>query len=665
MIEAQAIDRSAIQQFIANNRQSFHQVLAFLDLSEGFTLGIVEIDVDGQIAGLVNAIEQHPDCQSMQFCLFNLDDPGLTFLRDEMVQRLSQVKKPVDKKLVILITGLENAIGNSLADDYPPFLQDLNYVRDILPRDIPYPILFFLPGYAVTRLGKFAPDVWAWISGIFTFTENYEQRHSLLQELRLPDLIFIDSKDSDINLEAEKKRLATLRERLEIYDQSGDDSPQELLYLFSEIGFALVGLEELTKAEVFLEKAQQLIQTEDSLKNQLTQAEIDSQLGIIFTSRTDGNRAENIEKAISYYQSALNIYTIDSFPEKWAMTQNNLGNAYRNRIKGDKADNLETAIAYYLSALTVYTPDAFPENFAVTQKNLGLAYYFRIKGSKAENLETAIAYFQNGLTIITKEDTFLQQWVETQYNLGGVYFERIKGEKVDNLETAITYFQNPLTIITKDAFPNVWAMTQIILGMVYSTRIKGEKADNLETAIACYQNALTIITPDAFPEQWAMTQNNLAIAYRNRIKGDKAENLETAIICCQNALTVYTKDTFPEDWAMTQNNLAIAYKNRIVGDQEININEAIKLLRSALTVRTTHQLPQDCLQSAKNLGDIGFETEQWKIAQEGYKLAIQAIEQICEWSPPDDHQRIREEAKDIYEKLNIVSQHLENIRSFS
>ncbi len=39
--------------------------------------------------------------------------------------------------------------------------------------DVPHPILFFLPDYALTRLAKYAPDFWAWRRGVFRFI-NFE-----------------------------------------------------------------------------------------------------------------------------------------------------------------------------------------------------------------------------------------------------------------------------------------------------------------------------------------------------------------------------------------------------------------------------------------------------------------------------------------------------------
>jgi hypothetical protein len=82
-------------------------------------------------------------------------------------------------------------------------------------------------------------------------------------------------------------------------------------------------------------------------------------------------------------------------------TQNNLANAYLYRINGSRADNLERAIEFYQAALTVRTFEDFPEDWAGTQNNLANAYLYRIRGSRADNLERAIEFSQAALTVST------------------------------------------------------------------------------------------------------------------------------------------------------------------------------------------------------------------------------------------------------------------------
>ncbi|NEQ16794.1 MAG: tetratricopeptide repeat protein, partial [Moorea sp. SIO3E2] len=210
-----------------------------------------------------------------------------------------------------------------------------------------------------------------------------------------------------------------------------------------------------------------------------------------------GDKASNIEIAITGYEVALTVVTRKELPEQWASNQNNLGNAYRDRIKGQKAQNLEDAIACYQLALAVYTREAFPVDWAMTQNNLGLAYLDRITGQKAQNLEDAIACYQLALEVRTR-DTFPIDWARTQYNLGNAYLERITGEKAQNLENAIPCYELALSVYTREAFPVHWAGTQYNLGNAYLKRIIGQKAQNLEDAIACYKSTLAVFTRDTF-----------------------------------------------------------------------------------------------------------------------------------------------------------------------
>ncbi|MFM6271702.1 MAG: tetratricopeptide repeat protein, partial [Dolichospermum sp.] len=144
-----------------------------------------------------------------------------------------------------------------------------------------------------------------------------------------------------------------------------------------------------------------------------------------------------------------------------------------------------------------------------------------------------------------------------------------------------------------------------------SDRIRGDKADNLEKAIAACQEALKVRTFDAFPQEWATIQNNLANAYFYRIRGEKAENLERAITACQEALKVFTFDAFP----------------------------------------------QDCLQTARNLGILHYNEEQWQPATEAYNIAIEAVENArLEALNPQSRQEVLSNAIGVFHR--IVQAHL-------
>jgi CHAT domain-containing protein len=330
-------------------------------------------------------------------------------------------------------------------------------------------------------------------------------------------------------------------------------------------------------------------------------ARTQNNLAVAYSNRINGDRAENLESAIGFYQAALTVYTLEDLPEKWATTQYNLAIAYTNRINGSRADNLERAIAFYEAALTIYTFEDFPEKWAMTQNNLANAYTNRINGSRADNLEVGIGFYEASLTVRTLED-FPLDWAMTQNNLAATYSDRINGDRAENLERAIGFYDAALTVRTLEDFPLDWAMTQNNLAATYSNRINGDRAENLERAIGFYEAALVVRTLKDFPLDWAGTQNNLAAAYSYRINGSQEENLELAIGFYQAALTIYTFEDFPEDWAGTQNNLATAYWQRINGSWAENLELAIGFYQAALTVYTFENFPLENLKNLNNLG---------------------------------------------------------------
>jgi tetratricopeptide (TPR) repeat protein len=118
-----------------------------------------------------------------------------------------------------------------------------------------------------------------------------------------------------------------------------------------------------------------------------------------------GNRAINLEIALTGYQIASEVFSQEQFPEQWRILQNYLGVAYIHRIQGDRAENLESAVHYLQAALELYSHSifAFPEQLALTQNNLGTAYAQRIRGEKAENLEFSIRCFNDALQVRTRE----------------------------------------------------------------------------------------------------------------------------------------------------------------------------------------------------------------------------------------------------------------------
>ena len=173
---------SQVAQFLALNQQVFAELLTFVDFADKFTIGFVEINFNAEIDVLIEALKSNDIAQEIQFEVLHLEEENLRFLLDEIVKVFPKIQVDVNKKLVLIVRGLEKSIGTF--GEYPPVLQDLNFVRDAYKYRFPYPMLFVLPDYAITRLAKFAPDFWAWRSGVFLFkTTQFTRNYAIAQAI--------------------------------------------------------------------------------------------------------------------------------------------------------------------------------------------------------------------------------------------------------------------------------------------------------------------------------------------------------------------------------------------------------------------------------------------------------------------------------------------------
>ncbi len=172
-------EKEQIKSFLEINQQAFTELLTFVDfVDEKLNIGFVEVNFAQDRDVLIEALIKHQNCQNIQFKVLHFSEPDLYFLRDELVVALEQIIVATDKKLILLITGLEKSIG--ALREYPKILTNLNFVRDDLRHTVCHPIILFLPEYALTRLAKYAPDFWSWRRKVFYFKTDH---HTLSESL--------------------------------------------------------------------------------------------------------------------------------------------------------------------------------------------------------------------------------------------------------------------------------------------------------------------------------------------------------------------------------------------------------------------------------------------------------------------------------------------------
>ncbi|WP_293146020.1 MULTISPECIES: tetratricopeptide repeat protein [unclassified Microcoleus] len=369
---------SQLAQFIAVNQQAFTQLLTFIDFSQNLTIGFVEVNFNAEADFLIESLKNHPISEENQFEVLSFGE-DLRFLRDEIVKILPTIKREANKELVLIVRGLEKSIGKF--GEYPPVLQDLNFVRDAYKTSVPYPILFVLPDYAITRLAKFAPDFWAWKSGVFLFKTTQSTRDDAVART-------IDSERSFRTLKTPEKqeRIELLESLLMDYSPSHsgtEKNPSACSNILHQLGVAYLSQGNPVKAREYLEPALKL--TKES-GNVSLQAEVYNELGKAY------EQERQFLAAMSAYQASLEIAQKLGNRRGEANTLYDLGNVCQD------LRDWQQATVFYQQCLEIEQAIGDIYSQASTYQQLGWV------AKEMWNLTEAERYYRKALEIFSEYD---------------------------------------------------------------------------------------------------------------------------------------------------------------------------------------------------------------------------------------------------------------------
>ncbi|AVH65893.1 tetratricopeptide repeat protein [Nostoc sp. 'Peltigera membranacea cyanobiont' N6] len=465
--------------FLQINQQSLAELLTFIDFADTqLTIGFVAVNFAEDRNTLIEILDNHPRCLDIQFEILNFAAPNLRFLRDEIIRDLKEIHLDADKKLVLIVIGLEKSIG--LSGEYPPVLQDLNFVRDAFTNSVPHPILIFLPDHALMRLAKYAPDFWAWRKGVFYF-----QTVQSTQDLAIEKTIESERILGSLDL-AERQERIDLLERL-LMEESTDIRTR--ITILQELGAAYRSIAEAEKSEYFLLKALKLTEEDENLAG--IKASVLHELGDTYHDLGEW------DKAIALFNQSLEITEhIDDVQGK-AVTLYELAGIYAN--KGD----VDKAIALYNQSLEITERIGDVHSKAATLHDL--AGIYADKG----DVDKAIALYNQSLEINERIGNF-QTKAAILSNLGILYAN--KGE----VDEAIALYNQSLEITQRIGNVQGKAATLSNLGILYAN--KGE----VDEAIALYNQSLEIKERIGDVQGKAATLHNLAGIYANKGEVDEA-----------------------------------------------------------------------------------------------------------------------------------------------
>ena len=483
--------------FLSINQQPFTELLTFIDFVDNkLNIGLVEIKFSQDRDILINALIEHPECNNIQFEILDFSSPNLRFLRDELVTALQQIQIEPNKKLILLITGLEKSIG--IVEEHPAVLTNLNFVRDDLRTSIPHPILLFLPDYALTRLAKYAPDFWAWNRKVFSFKTN---RANLIANSN--SIVYLDDFVENLELPAKRSRIELLLHLLDEYNSSSEEEKKNnsstISNIYNELGEAYYSLGGYDKAINYL---QQSLEISRELGDRHGEGKSLNSLGNAYHSLGE------YQRAIDYYQQSLAISRELGDRNGEAKSLNNLGSAYRY------LGEYQRAIEYYQQSLAISQEIGDRHGEGASLNNLGSAYL------SLGEYQRAIDFHQQTLAI--------QRQIGDRYgeglslnNLGNAY------HSLGEYQRAIDYYQQSLEISRElgDRYGEAASLNN--LGSAYYCLREYQRA------IDFYQQSLEIAREIGDRHGEANTWFNLGNTYKNL-----QQKLE-AITAYENARNLY------------------------------------------------------------------------------------------------------------------------------
>lgn len=302
-------------------------------------------------------------------------------------------------------------LENSLPSDGPrPALRLLNVAREKWQQSFAYPIVFWLPDYAVTLLATEAKDFWAWRSHQFEFVAE------LPEPAAAGSARFAGGLDDALNLDADRKqfRMAELRERI---NAAGADPDSEMaihvVVWLNELGVLLTALGNLDEAETIHRRS---LEIDEKLGRIEGVAASYGNLGITLGARGDLNGAEKM------HRKSLEIAEKLGRPEDIATASGNLGLVFRAR------GNLDEAEKMLRKSLEINTKLGRLDGMAKQYGNLGLIFMAR------GNLDEAEKLIRKALEIDEKLERL--DGMANQYaNLGSIFEKREDPDETRRLWT--------------------------------------------------------------------------------------------------------------------------------------------------------------------------------------------------------------------------------------
>jgi len=290
-------------------------------------------------------------------------------------------------------------------------------------------------------------------------------------------------------------------------------------------------------------------------------------LGLAYAESPAGNPADNLRRALAYYDVAAAIFDPRFEPVQHARVLNAAGAAHRGLGDRRKAAEL------FEKAVALFAEGGTENERAAAYNNLGLCR------SEMGQPDAGVEAFNEAIKLFDSyTDEGKRGIMSTLHNRGQAH--TALGTEA-GLEAALADFEEARGMIDPDENPLHYGMVEHSVGVTCSALAKASgdgRSAFLQEAIRAFNNSLQVFTRTAFPFYYALVKHNQGLAHES-LAG--AANLRRALACFEDALAVFDTRLHADAWKQAYASLERVEKQLNAGEPKTRIDHFAALLAVA------------------------------------------------------------------------------------
>jgi tetratricopeptide (TPR) repeat protein len=294
----------------------------------------------------------------------------LTLALDEPpYEQIARAAERAPQDAVLSVEGLD-LLAPSDEPDW--LLKELNWRRAAYRR-VARPLLLWVPEYLLRLLMRHAPDFFDWHSGFYEFITP----ESAWVETSRQAYAVGDAEQVDLSRKQKRQRIAMLRGLLDEYVGEEAEIQQARADLLGKLGILHYSLGEVQRAIEYYQQALEIAREIGDRRGE------GADLGNLGNAYSD---LGEVQRAIEYYQQALEIAREIGDRRGEGNHLGNLGLAYRD------LGEVQRAIEYYQQALEIAREIGDRRNEGIWSWNLGFLYEDSDPARAVELMQVCVDY---------------------------------------------------------------------------------------------------------------------------------------------------------------------------------------------------------------------------------------------------------------------------------